>query len=71
MSSGDRDKAGLTPERVSSPSDVSPRGTPLPLKTDGSGSGSGSGPRRVTYHTSVAKGDHGIGLDLGERKKGS
>lgn len=73
VSSGDRDKAGLTPERVSSPSDVSPRGTPLPLKTDGSGPGSGSGsgpgPRRVTYHTSVAKGDHGIGLDLGERKE--
>lgn len=69
VSSGDRDKAGLTPERVSSPSDVSPRGTPLPLKTDMSGSGSGSGPRRVTYHTSVAKGDHGIGLDLGERKE--
>lgn len=63
VSSGD--KAGLTPERVSSPSDVSPRGTPLPLKTDVSG----PGPRRVIYHTSVAKGDHGIGLDLGERKE--
>jgi hypothetical protein len=57
VSSGE--KAILTPERLSSPSDASPRGTPVKAE----------GTRRVTYHTSVAKGEHGIGLDLGEKEE--
>lgn len=57
VSSGE--KASLTPERLSSPSDASPRGTPVKAE----------GARRVTYHTSVVKGEHGIGLDLGEREE--